>query len=113
PRPHRGGRWRRAARAAGARHRRSRVDRAARGSRARVVSEGSSFHVAFRILPPERRRAIEAVYGFCRRADDAVDEAPDPATARSNLARASAEVDALFANEPRADLDELRFAVER
>jgi len=86
------------------------------------VSEGSSFHVAFRILPPERRRAIEAVYGFCRRADDAVDEAPDAATARANLARAAAEIDAVFlasarhpgsGNGASAPLRELRHAVER
>jgi phytoene synthase len=81
------------------------------------VSDGSSFHVAFRILPPERRRAIEAVYGFCRRADDAVDEAPDAATARASLTHVAGEVEALFggrsATGEAADLRELRYAVDR
>jgi phytoene synthase len=61
------------------------------------VKPTSSFFVAFRVLPPERRRAIEAVYGFCRRADDAVDEAPDAATAARSLARVRAEIHELFA----------------
>lgn len=37
----------------------------------------SNFFIAFRVLPPERRAAIEAVYAFCRAADDAVDDARD------------------------------------
>jgi phytoene synthase len=56
----------------------------------------SSFFVAFRVLPAERRRAIEAVYDVCRRADDAVDEAPDPPTARGALERIAAEIDRVF-----------------
>ncbi|MCI1643741.1 MAG: phytoene/squalene synthase family protein [Bifidobacterium crudilactis] len=33
-----------------------------------------SFYQAFRSLPPERFRAVTAVYAFCRYADDVVDE---------------------------------------
>jgi phytoene synthase len=34
----------------------------------------SSFYYAFRTLPAEKRRAIYAVYAFCRTVDDCVDE---------------------------------------
>ena len=57
----------------------------------------SHFRVAFRVLPPERREGILAVYAFCRRADDAVDEAPGPDEARAALARVRAELDRAFA----------------
>jgi len=50
------------------------VRRLARSSR-------SNFYYAFLILPRAQRRAILAVYGFCRAADDAVDDAPDLASA--------------------------------
>jgi phytoene synthase len=35
---------------------------------------GSSFAAAFWMLPPARRRALHAVYAFCRLADDIADE---------------------------------------
>ena len=61
----------------------------------RVVRDsGSSFHHAFRLLPPDRRRGLEALYAFCRVVDDAADEAGDAATAvaewRTELTRALA-----------------------
>jgi phytoene synthase len=37
---------------------------------------GTSFYYAFRVLPRDKRRALEAVYSFCRMVDDCVDE-PD------------------------------------
>ncbi len=39
-----------------------------------VRASGSSFHQAFRLLPDERRRSLEALYAFCRVVDDAADE---------------------------------------
>ena len=36
----------------------------------------TSFYYSFLVLPPEQRRAIVAVWDFCRAVDDAVDEAP-------------------------------------
>ena len=57
----------------------------------------SSFSIAFRVLPPDRRRAIEAVYAFCRRADDAVDDAPDREAGARALARVCGELEAAFA----------------
>lgn len=37
-------------------------------------ASGTSFYYAFRILPEEKRRAIFALYSFCRVMDDCVDE---------------------------------------
>jgi 15-cis-phytoene synthase len=39
-----------------------------------VRASGSSFHQAFRLLAPERRRSLEALYAFCRVVDDAADD---------------------------------------
>ena len=37
-------------------------------------ASGTSFYYAFRLLPAEKRRAIYALYSFCRVVDDCVDE---------------------------------------
>jgi len=43
---------------------------------ARITREsGTNFYYAFRILPAEKRRAIYALYSFCRVVDDCVDQA--------------------------------------
>jgi phytoene synthase len=39
-----------------------------------ATASGSSFRHAFRLLPSERRRALDALYAFCRVVDDAADE---------------------------------------
>jgi phytoene synthase len=51
----------------------------------KAAASGSSFYHSFRFLPPERRRAITALYAFCREVDDAVDDTIDPAVARIKL----------------------------
>jgi phytoene synthase len=40
------------------------------------MARKTSFYYAFLVLPPDERRAIIAVWDFCRAVDDAVDEAP-------------------------------------
>jgi 15-cis-phytoene synthase len=40
------------------------------------MARKTSFYYAFLVLPAEQRRAIIAVWDFCRAVDDAVDEAP-------------------------------------
>ena len=42
-----------------------------------VRASGSSFHQAFRLLPIERRRSLEALYAYCRVVDDAADDGGD------------------------------------
>jgi phytoene synthase len=41
------------------------------------VARDTSFYYSFLVLPPEKRRAIVAVWDFCRAVDDAADEAMD------------------------------------
>lgn len=63
----------------------------------KASASGSSFYYAFLFLPPERRRAITAVYAFCREVDDVVDEVSDAQAAEATLAWWRSEVAALFA----------------
>src|SRR5919108_5524024 len=44
------------------------------------MSRQTSFYYSFLVLPAEQRRAIVAVWDFCRAVDDAVDEAPSGAS---------------------------------
>ena len=51
-----------------------------------MARRDTSFYYSFVVLPPDQRRAIVAVWDFCRAVDDAVDEnaeGADPSTARS------------------------------
>ena len=52
----------------------------------KAAASGSSFYYSFLFLPPARRRAITALYAFCREVDDVVDECSDPQLAASKLA---------------------------
>lgn len=52
----------------------------------RTAKSGSSFYYSFLFLPLERRRAIMALYAFCREVDDVVDECHDAAIAATKLA---------------------------
>lgn len=61
---------------------------------------GSSFYSSFRFLPESRRRAITALYAFCREVDDVVDETHDDNVARTTLNWWRAEIDNLFAGGP-------------
>ena len=62
----------------------------------KTVQSGSSFYYSFLFLPPERRRAITALYAFCREVDDTVDECTDESIARIKLAWWRTEVSAMF-----------------
>ena len=67
--------------------------------RQKAAQSGSSFYYSFLFLPPARRRAITALYAFCREVDDAVDGPSDPSAARATLAWWRGEVDRLFAGD--------------
>jgi 15-cis-phytoene synthase len=54
--------------------------------RQKAAQSGSSFYYSFLFLPPARRRAITALYAFCREVDDVVDEIADPSVASAKLA---------------------------
>jgi len=66
----------------------------------KAAGSGSSFYYAFLFLPPARRRAITALYAFCREVDDAVDEATDAQLAHAKLAWWRQEIAGLFAGNP-------------
>lgn len=51
------------------------TDRADQAEVERIVrAAGTSFHQGMRILPPDRRAAMYAIYAFCRLVDDIADE---------------------------------------
>jgi len=66
----------------------------------RTARSGSSFYYSFLFLPPPRRRAITALYAFCREVDDVVDEVREPDVARVKLAWWRREVQAVFDATP-------------
>jgi phytoene synthase len=65
----------------------------------KAVQSGSSFYYSFLYLPLEKRRAITALYAFCREVDDVVDECTDPAVATAKLAWWRQEVASIFSKE--------------
>jgi len=66
----------------------------------RAAQSGSSFYYSFLFLPAARRRAITALYAFCREVDDVVDETSDAGVARMKLAWWRTEIAAAFSGEP-------------
>ena len=66
----------------------------------KAADSGSSFYYAFLFLPAERRRAITALYAFCREVDDVVDECSDRQLAATKLAWWRSEIARLYAGQP-------------
>lgn len=66
----------------------------------KAASSGSSFYYSFMFLPPDKRRAITALYAFCREVDDVVDECSDENVARTTLNWWRTEVIAIYAGKP-------------
>ncbi len=66
----------------------------------KATQSGSSFYYSFLFLPLERRRAITALYAFCREVDDVVDDTNDEAIAHSKLSWWHQEVHAMLAGQP-------------
>ena len=52
----------------------------------KAARSGSSFYYSFLFLPANQRRAITALYAFCREVDDVVDECQEPQVAATKLA---------------------------
>lgn len=67
-------------------------------ARATLAHHSRSFSLAARLLPAAFRDDAAVVYTYCRRADDAVDEASSPAAAATALARLLAELDDIYAS---------------
>ncbi|MBP8309327.1 MAG: squalene/phytoene synthase family protein, partial [Burkholderiaceae bacterium] len=66
----------------------------------KAARSGSSFYYSFLFLPAAQRRAITALYAFCREVDDTVDEASDASVARTRLAWWRDELARLYAGAP-------------
>ncbi|HEY3460958.1 MAG TPA: presqualene diphosphate synthase HpnD [Casimicrobiaceae bacterium] len=66
----------------------------------KAAQSGSSFYYSFRLLGPDRRRAITALYAYCREVDDVVDEVSDPNVARTKLAWWRTEVERIYDGTP-------------
>jgi phytoene synthase len=79
-----------------------------------LPAAGSSFYLAMRILPRERREAMYAVYAFCRAVDDVADSEGPRDERLTALERWRADIDRLCTggNTP-ARLAPLRDAVQR
>lgn len=60
------------------------------------MTRSTSFYFSFLALPAQKRRAITAVFDFCRAVDDAVDLETDPARITAALALWREEVDRVF-----------------
>ncbi len=64
-----------------------------------VKAAGTSFYRGMRILPPDRRAAMYAIYAFCRLVDDVADE-PAPVQAKqARLAAWRAAIAAVYAGQ--------------
>jgi phytoene synthase len=66
----------------------------------KAAASGSSFYNSFRFLPKDKRRAITALYAFCREVDDVVDECSDANVARTTLNWWRSEVAAIYSGKP-------------
>lgn len=66
----------------------------------KTAQSGSSFYYSFLFLPPPRRRAITALYAFCREVDDAVDDCTDASIAYNKLAWWRKEIAAMLSGAP-------------
>ena len=66
----------------------------------KAAASGSSFYYSFLFLPPQRRRAITALYAYCREIDDVVDEIEDQNLARVKLAWWRNEIEQMYRSNP-------------
>ena len=66
----------------------------------KTAQSGSSFYYSFKFLSHERRRAITALYAFCRVVDDVVDECTDEGVARTTLAWWRGQVADIYTGKP-------------
>ena len=64
------------------------------------MASGSSFYYSFLFLPIERRRAIMALYAFCREVDDVVDECHDISIASTKLTWWRQEIERVASGQP-------------
>jgi len=69
-------------------------------------SSRTSFYYSFILLPREKRRAIYAIYAFCRAADDVADGPGDPGEKARGLLEWREELARCYAGDPRHPVTE-------
>lgn len=77
---------------------------AATSARATLAHHSRTFSLASKLLPADRRDDAAVLYAYCRRVDDAVDDAPSPAAAGAALVALRAELGAIYAPNASAAL---------
>lgn len=65
-----------------------------------VARSSTSFLWGMRVLPAERRRAMYAIYAFCREVDDVADEPGETAEKKRRLGAWREEIARLYAGKP-------------
>lgn len=73
-----------------------------RGARAVLAQQSKSFALATLLLPRRCRGDVAVLYAYCRRADDAVDEAP-PEQRRERVQALFEELASVYAGAPQHD----------
>ncbi|MDR1889353.1 MAG: presqualene diphosphate synthase HpnD [Zoogloeaceae bacterium] len=66
----------------------------------KAAASGSSFYPGFLFLPPPRKRAIMALYAFCREVDDIVDDSTEASLAAIKLAWWREEIERIQSKTP-------------
>jgi len=74
---------------------------ASKAARAIIAHHSKSFALASKLLPPRVRNDAVVLYAYCRRVDDAVDNAP-PAAQGAALDALRVELDALYEGVPQS-----------
>ena len=77
----------------------------------KAAASGSSFYYSFLFLPQDKRRAITALYAFCREVDDVVDECSDEQVARTTLNWWRGQVAEIYAGHPQHPVAQALVAV--
>lgn len=80
---------------------------------ARPAAAKSSFYLAMRVLEPERRDAMYAIYGFCRAVDDIADEDGDRTVRLALLDGWRRDLDELYAGRIHKRCADLAWPVRR
>jgi len=70
-----------------------------------VKRSAGNFFLAFQLLPRTKRYAIYAVYAFCRAADDAVDELPEPSLRRAALELVKSALERVYRGKPQSPME--------
>ncbi len=70
-----------------------------------TANYAKTFYLATLLLPEEKRRAIWAIYVWCRRTDELVDGPQSRLTTTDTLDRWEKQLESVFAGEPMDDFD--------